>query len=82
MLQWCSEMTGYPDDSKGMIVYGASMATLIGVKTARDKKLEFASGKSGLGSCKLAVLLHCLWQHGEVCDPLYKQEKQTLAKAA
>jgi transposase len=31
---------------------------------------------------KLAVLLHCLWQHGQVYDPVYKQEKQALAKAA
>lgn len=31
---------------------------------------------------KLAVLLHRLWQHGEVYDPLYKPAPRLLAKAA
>ena len=31
---------------------------------------------------KLAVLLHRLWQHGEIYDPLYKSQPHSLAKAA
>ncbi len=31
---------------------------------------------------KLAVLLHRLWQYGEVYDPFYKPQQRTLAKAA
>jgi transposase len=31
---------------------------------------------------KLAVLLHRLWQHGEVYDPFYKPQRRPLAKAA
>ena len=31
---------------------------------------------------KLAVLLHRLWMHGEVYDPLYKAQKEKMAKAA
>ena len=31
---------------------------------------------------KLAVLLHRLWQYGEVYDPFYKPQRRTLAKAA
>ena len=31
---------------------------------------------------KLAVLLHRLWQHGEIYDPLYKPASRLLAKAA
>jgi len=31
---------------------------------------------------KLAMLLHRLWQHGEVYDPFYKPQRRTLAKAA
>ena len=31
---------------------------------------------------KLAVLLHRLWQHGEIYDPLYKSQPRSLAKAA
>lgn len=31
---------------------------------------------------KLAVLMHRLWRHGEVYDPLYKAQQRTLARAA
>lgn len=31
---------------------------------------------------KLAVLLHRLWQHGEIYDPLYKPQREQLLKAA
>ncbi len=53
VLKWCKNIIGYPTDSSGLIVSGTSMATIIGLKTARDKTLNFESRKTGVCSSNL-----------------------------
>ncbi len=53
VLDWCRAMMGFPADSGGLIVSGTSMATIIALKAARDKRLDFASRTKGVGPASL-----------------------------
>ncbi|MGR3660570.1 MAG: pyridoxal phosphate-dependent decarboxylase family protein [Paracoccaceae bacterium] len=53
VLHWCRQMMGFPDDASGLIFSGTSMATIIALKTARDKRLGFENRKSGAGGSTL-----------------------------
>ncbi len=46
---WVRGMFGFPETASGLIVSGTSMATIIAVKTARDRRSGFASRKAGAG---------------------------------
>jgi glutamate/tyrosine decarboxylase-like PLP-dependent enzyme len=47
VVDWCREIFNFPDGSSGLIVSGTSIATLIALKTARDRVTNFTSRKSG-----------------------------------
>ncbi len=49
ITQWVRGMFGFPETASGLIVSGTSMATIIAVKTARDRRSGFASRKAGPG---------------------------------
>ncbi len=53
VLDWCKEMMGFPAEASGLLVSGTSMATIIAVKTARDKRLGIATRQRGTGATKL-----------------------------
>ncbi|MGB5557761.1 MAG: pyridoxal-dependent decarboxylase [Paracoccaceae bacterium] len=53
VLDWCRAMMGFPADCGGLIVSGTSMATIIALKAARDRRLEFASRANGVGQARL-----------------------------
>lgn len=53
VLQWCNAMVGYPADASGLIVSGTSIATLIGLKSARDKYFNGESRTGGVASAQL-----------------------------
>lgn len=50
VIQWCREMFEFPDSSSGLVVSGTSMASLIALKTARDKALGVAVRNTGIGA--------------------------------
>lgn len=48
VVQWCRELFQFPEASSGLIVTGTSVATIVALKTARDRCFDFASRKHGL----------------------------------
>jgi glutamate/tyrosine decarboxylase-like PLP-dependent enzyme len=48
VLDWCKEMLGYPMESSGLLVSGASMANLVGLTVARNTKADFDVAGQGL----------------------------------
>ena len=48
VIDWCLEAYGLPDTGSGLITTGTSMATLIALKTARDKASDFACSTTGM----------------------------------
>lgn len=50
VLDWCRQMMGFPSNASGLIVSGTSMATIVALKTARDRRLGFAVRKTGIGA--------------------------------
>jgi glutamate/tyrosine decarboxylase-like PLP-dependent enzyme len=53
VLAWCKSLFAFPEAASGLIVSGTSMATIIAAKTARDRALQFASRRHGLGGAQL-----------------------------
>lgn len=53
VIDWCRHLFGFPNDSSGLIVSGTSMATIIAVKVARDRALEFSNRVNGLSGAPL-----------------------------
>ena len=48
VIDWCLKLFGRPEAGSGLITTGTSMATLIGLKTARDVATDFAVGAEGV----------------------------------
>lgn len=53
VVDWCRELFEFPAGSSGLIVSGTSMATVIALKAARDRCLDFASRRKGLRGAPL-----------------------------
>ncbi len=53
VVRWCRELFEFPEDASGLVVSGTSIATVVALKTARDRHLGFAPRKSGVGGAKL-----------------------------
>ena len=53
VVDWVRTLFSFPQDAHGLVVSGTSIATLIALKAARDKTLDFASRKSGIGDTQL-----------------------------
>jgi glutamate/tyrosine decarboxylase-like PLP-dependent enzyme len=53
VVRWCREMFGYPEEASGLIVSGTSLATLVAIKVARDKALNFAPRRAGVDGARL-----------------------------
>jgi aromatic-L-amino-acid decarboxylase len=50
VIQWCREIFEFPASASGLVVSGTSMASLIALKTARDKALGISVRKAGIGT--------------------------------
>ena len=48
LVDWCLDQFGLPETGSGLITTGTSMATIIALKVARDRALNFESRKDGL----------------------------------
>ncbi|WPB74098.1 aspartate aminotransferase family protein [Archangium violaceum] len=48
VLAWCRELLGFPEDASGLLVSGASMATLVGLSVARSEKAGGDVRRTGL----------------------------------
>jgi glutamate/tyrosine decarboxylase-like PLP-dependent enzyme len=48
VVSWCKSMFGFPESASGLVVSGTSIATLIALKSARDRMTKFAARKSGV----------------------------------
>jgi aromatic-L-amino-acid/L-tryptophan decarboxylase len=55
VLRWVANMVGYPDRSDGVLVSGASLATLYALAAARDVALDHDVRDQGMGSPNAAV---------------------------
>ncbi|MDO6484529.1 pyridoxal phosphate-dependent decarboxylase family protein [Shimia thalassica] len=53
VLDWVRELFDFPEDSSGLVVSGTSVATVIALKTARDRALGWASRKEGVDGARL-----------------------------
>ncbi len=50
VIQWCREIFEFPANASGLVVSGTSMASLIALKTARDKALGISVRNTGIGT--------------------------------
>ncbi len=48
VLRWIAELAGYPGDSDGLLVGGASLATLYALGAARDAALDYDVREEGM----------------------------------
>ncbi|MDO6592086.1 cytochrome D ubiquinol oxidase subunit I [Loktanella sp. D2R18] len=48
VVSWCKAMFGFPETASGLVVSGTSIATLIALKSARDRMNNFATRASGV----------------------------------
>ena len=55
LLQWARTLFGFPQTASGLTVSGTSMATIIALKTARDRALAFRSRTSGIAGAPLVA---------------------------
>ncbi|MGR3563827.1 MAG: pyridoxal phosphate-dependent decarboxylase family protein [Heliomarina sp.] len=53
VVDWVRGLFDFPADSSGLIVSGTSVATIIALKAARDRVLDFASRTQGIGAARL-----------------------------
>lgn len=53
VVDWVRGLFDFPADSSGLIVSGTSVATIIAMKAARDRALDFTSRTQGIGSARL-----------------------------
>ena len=53
VVDWVRGLFDFPADSSGLIVSGTSVATIIAMKAARDRALDFASRTQGIGTARL-----------------------------
>lgn len=53
VIDWARQIMGFPEGSSGLIVTGTSMATIVAMKVARDRRLGFGVRKSGIGAQNL-----------------------------
>ncbi len=53
VVEWCREIFGFPQGASGLVVSGTSVATIVALKTARDRALDFGSRTQGVGSARL-----------------------------
>ncbi|QYF96214.1 cytochrome D ubiquinol oxidase subunit I [Massilia sp. PAMC28688] len=53
VIRWATQMMGFPEDSGGLLVTGASMANMIGVLVARTGMLGAEVRREGLGGRRL-----------------------------
>ena len=53
VVRWCQELFEFPEGASGLVVSGTSIATVIALKAARDRCLDFTSRKQGLGGAQL-----------------------------
>lgn len=57
VVNWCRELFEFPATASGLVVSGTSVATIIALKTARDRCFEFTSRKTGLQQSGLGQLV-------------------------
>lgn len=53
LIAWMRELFGFPQQASGLVVSGTSMATIVALKVARDKALDFRSRTAGTGDARL-----------------------------
>lgn len=56
VLRWMAQMTGYPEDADGVLLNGASLATLYALTAARDGLTDLAVRERGIVGRDLPVL--------------------------
>ena len=58
VLRWLAELCGYPPDAEGVLVNGASLATLYALAAARDTALGFDVREQGLAGSGSALRIY------------------------
>ena len=53
VVDWVRRLFGFPENSSGLVVSGTSIATIIALKSARDRALGFDVRKTGVQAGKL-----------------------------
>lgn len=58
VLDWTKEMLGFPAESSGLLVSGASMANLVALAVARNIKAGFDVRRLGLQECRAPLVFY------------------------
>ena len=60
VIQWIAELLGFPKESSGLLVSGASVGNLIGLAVARSAKAGFDVRRDGLqGTANPGLVVYC-----------------------
>ncbi len=65
VLDWCKQITGFPGDSSGILVSGASMANLVGLTIARNAsgmRMKVDLRKTGVQGLPGQMVMYCSTQ--------------------
>ncbi len=58
VLDWCKEMLGYPKETSGLLLSGASMANLVALAVARNAKAGFDIARAGVSGATRELTLY------------------------
>ncbi len=57
VVEWCRQIIGYPDSTKGLMVSGTSMGTIIGLAVARNARAGYDVRAEGIGGAQKRSLI-------------------------
>src|SRR3546814_20558228 len=66
VVNWLTEMMGYPADASGTLVSGGSMANMIGLKVARNRMSGINLRELGIGTLTTQLRLYVI-AHNNSC---------------
>lgn len=53
VVEWCRQIMNFPEGASGLITTGTSIATVVALKVARDRALDWASRRQGVAGANL-----------------------------
>lgn len=66
VVDWCTEMLGFPAGTSGLLVSGGSMANLVGLAVARNSRAGHDVRRKGVGATGLLTLYGSTEMHSSI----------------